>query len=219
MLEWINEYNKTHNDEYLPYTILGKYFAIWNPGHRLANNNGYVYIHRLEAEKLLGRPLKKEECVHHKDENKLNNSLDNLMIFATIGDHTAFHNGCNVYCKNGIWYAESKPQYNLCPICNINYKYNRSKMCSSCAAKIRQQNLTSNNMIQYKRNSRKPSKEILERLINYYPMTYIGKLYGVSDKAVVKWCKSYNLPYYRNDIKSFRNNNNIPIPITPIYFL
>lgn len=40
---------------------------------------------------------------------------------------------------------------------------------------------------------RKPSKETLQGLIWKFPTTNIGTLFGVSDKAVEKWCKSYNL--------------------------
>lgn len=36
-------------------------------------------------------------------------------------------------------------------------------------------------------------------------MTRIGQKYGVSDKAVVKWCKKFNLPFKYQDIKDFFN--------------
>ena len=71
----------------------GQYLAVMMPSHHLACKDGYVYIHRLKAEEKLGRQLKPGECVHHIDENKLNNELDNLMIFKTKADHTAFHHG------------------------------------------------------------------------------------------------------------------------------
>jgi hypothetical protein len=38
-----------------------------------------------------------------------------------------------------------------------------------------------------------PPKEILQDLIWKYPTTKIAKMYSVSDKAVEKWCKKYNL--------------------------
>lgn len=41
--------------------------------------------------------------------------------------------------------------------------------------------------------TRKPTKETLMGLIWNFPTTNIGTLFGVSDKAVEKWCKSYNL--------------------------
>jgi hypothetical protein len=38
-----------------------------------------------------------------------------------------------------------------------------------------------------------PSKDKLEQLIKEKPFTQIGKEYGVSDNAVRKWCKKYNI--------------------------
>jgi len=43
------------------------------------------------------------------------------------------------------------------------------------------------------RKTERPSKEELENLINSYPMTTIAKRYGVSDNAIRKWAKSYNI--------------------------
>lgn len=38
--------------------------------------------HRLVMQQMMGRILKKEENVHHKDGNKLNNQADNLELWA-----------------------------------------------------------------------------------------------------------------------------------------
>lgn len=47
--------------------------------------------HRIVAEQMLGRPLKPGEVVHHIDENKRNNSPENLMVFASQKEHAAYH--------------------------------------------------------------------------------------------------------------------------------
>ncbi|WP_162510954.1 HNH endonuclease [Treponema endosymbiont of Eucomonympha sp.] len=39
------------------------------------------YVHRWVEEKKLGRKLKAEEVVHHKDGNTLNNSPGNLKVY------------------------------------------------------------------------------------------------------------------------------------------
>lgn len=39
----------------------------------------------------------------------------------------------------------------------------------------------------------RPSKEVLTNLIKQYPMAHIGKMFSVSDNAVRKWCKRYNI--------------------------
>jgi hypothetical protein len=52
------------------------------------SKDGYIVGHRrrLEhrriAERVLGRPLTKDECVHHIDENPANNAPDNLIILS-----------------------------------------------------------------------------------------------------------------------------------------
>ena len=52
-------------------------------------------------------------------------------------------------------------------------------------------------------NSNKPDKETLIKDI--YDLkgnfTRIGKKYGVSDNAVRKWCKKYEIPYRSSDYK------------------
>lgn len=46
--------------------------------------------HRVVAEALLGRPLKPDEHVHHRDEDKHNNSPENLVVLSAT-DHLALH--------------------------------------------------------------------------------------------------------------------------------
>ena len=59
--------------------------------------NGYQrhgnkrYVHRTIAERVLGRPLKDKECVHHVDENKSNNSHTNLVICKDQKYHKLLH--------------------------------------------------------------------------------------------------------------------------------
>lgn len=48
-------------------------------------------LHRRVAETALGRPLTPADIVHHKDENKANNTPANLEV-QTRGAHTILHN-------------------------------------------------------------------------------------------------------------------------------
>lgn len=73
-------------------TINSKGYAlIFMPEHPRADIKGYVYEHLLVMEEFLGRPLTMAETVHHLDGNKSNNALGNLVLFATKGMHTKFH--------------------------------------------------------------------------------------------------------------------------------
>lgn len=47
------------------------------------------------------------------------------------------------------------------------------------------------------RKVKRPSRDELKFKLRHFPMIYIGKHYGVSDNAVKKWCKKYNLPSAR----------------------
>lgn len=49
------------------------------------------HLHRIVAELKLGRPLNPGEVVHHIDNNKRNNSPDNLMVFASQAEHAKWH--------------------------------------------------------------------------------------------------------------------------------
>lgn len=67
------------------------YWYLFLPEHPCAGKQGYVAEHRIIMERKVGRTLKKEECVHHIDGNKKNNSEDNLELYATHGQHTLHH--------------------------------------------------------------------------------------------------------------------------------
>jgi hypothetical protein len=67
------------------------YIEILMPDHPRSNKQGYVKQSILVMENFLGRHLEKEEVVHHKDRNKTNDVIDNLILFASNSDHVRFH--------------------------------------------------------------------------------------------------------------------------------
>jgi len=79
------------------------YIAYYLPEHHLADGSGRVYQHMIVAEQMLGRKLNQEEVVHHKDRNRSNNSVDNLMVFKTVSDHTAYHMGCDIVLDGDVY--------------------------------------------------------------------------------------------------------------------
>lgn len=76
----------------------------------------------------------------------------------------------------------------FCPICGKEIT-NTANMCRECY-NIRQRKVKD-----------RPSKEELSELIKTKSFVEVGKMYGVSDNSVRHWCKSYNLPYRKKDIK------------------
>lgn len=53
----------------------------------MARKDGYIMEHRLVMAMHLGRMLARTEVVHHKDHNTRNNSIENLQLFSTNGEH------------------------------------------------------------------------------------------------------------------------------------
>lgn len=59
-------------------------------GAPMADCRGYAYEHRIVMSKMLGRPLRPDELVHHKDENRQNNATSNLEV-VTRFEHKVLH--------------------------------------------------------------------------------------------------------------------------------
>lgn len=185
---------------------MGKYLCEFAPDNPRATKEGYVYTHVLVAEKKLGRYLKPEECVHHIDEDKHNNSLDNLIVFKTNADHAAFHKGVEKVQDGDVWYCPSKRIYDkeICPVCNINYKDAKAEMCIDCWSKLNKTFIKDTNV-------ERPSRELLKNKIRTSNFTQIGREYNVADNTVRKWCEVYGLPYSSRIIKSLSDDEWINI--------
>lgn len=158
----------------------GKYLAVYLPSHHLASKKGTVYIHRLVAERKLNRPLLKTEYVHHIDGDKYNNDEENLLVFRSVADHSAYHNGCCIMLLNDVWIALVKKSIkpSICPLCGNEMKTTAST-CQSCYKKLKASHI--------------PDSETLKKLLKEYSYEKIGTMYGITGKAVRKWCDKYNI--------------------------
>lgn len=169
-------------------SLLGQYEYIIDKFHPRASSEGCVYVHVIVAEQKLGRFLLPEEVVHHKDLNKLNNDPENIMVFASIADHSRFHgNNCDESLlsinSNGAYVYPQKKYY--CIDCGAETtRY--AMRCKSCFEKQRI----------HDRKVERPSAEKLFNVLSelHGNFTKVGKMFNVSDNAVRKWCKIYDLP-------------------------
>ena len=52
------------------------------------------------------------------------------------------------------------------------------------------------------RTTERPSRELLKNLVRTKPFLEIGKMYGVSDNSIKKWCIAEGIPSKKKDIKT-----------------
>ena len=66
------------------------YVSVYYPNHPCSNKEGYIMEHVLIMEKLIKRHLFINECVHHKNEIKDDNRVENLALM-TRNEHASYH--------------------------------------------------------------------------------------------------------------------------------
>lgn len=66
------------------------YVRVYAPMHKEANSWGYVYEHRVIAERIVGRELAPGEVVHHKNGERWDNRPDNLEVMGAR-EHGRLH--------------------------------------------------------------------------------------------------------------------------------
>lgn len=93
------------------------------------------------------------------------------------------------YIKTGYKYPlRTRRIIHYCIDCGVEITSTATR-CVSCANLLRP--------------SSKPERDILKQEIRAMSFTELGKKYKVSDTAVKKWCKTYNLPHKKSDIKLY----------------
>ena len=171
---------------------LNGYRLLHLPEHYEALENktmgGWVYEHRVIAMEMIGRPLRPDEEVHHLDEDRSNNHPENLLVL-TKSQHMKLHGWLR---RIGVDPKDYPTK--ICKQCKTPLSTEQEHYCSpECR-------------ILGARTVDRPTKEVLEAEVLLMPMTKIGKKYGVSDNAVRKWCRAYDIDIparyaiYRNSV-------------------
>jgi len=75
------------------------YICVLSREHPFCNKQGYVYEHRLIMEKCIGRYLKPKEVIHHINEKRYDNRVENLMLFPNDIAHRKIRHNSRI--KNG----------------------------------------------------------------------------------------------------------------------
>ena len=79
----------------------------------------------------------------------------------------------------------------LCKNCGITMsKYTQNNLCRSCYSK-------STRLVE------RPNRDELKNLIRSTSFVALARKYGVSDKAITKWCIAENLPCRKSEIKAY----------------
>lgn len=128
--------------------------------------------------------------IHHKDSDYKNSYEDNLEVLCP-NCHSLTEN----YCSRGNGRADRKKYYmtNVCVDCGKPIA-NTSIRCSECNNKYKVATHLTQLPI---------TKEELKHLIREKPFTEVGKMFNISDNGIRRWCKNFNLPTTKKEIKNY----------------
>jgi Zn finger protein HypA/HybF involved in hydrogenase expression len=127
--------------------------------------------------------------LEHKNGNNRDNRLQNLILLCP-----------NCHSQTDTFTGKKRKKHLNCDSCQISItKHSESGLCRSCAANV--------NNYQNRKVKDRPSKQELLKLILEKPFTQIANEYMVSDNAIRKWCKTYDLPYRKKEIESLKIKN------------
>lgn len=210
-----NKGNKCPNGKYVPFTdyISGDY---------------YITSFKLHS-KILREGLKERICescgntvwmgvdipleIHHIDGNKNNNQLDNLQFLcpnchALTSNYRGKNKGkSNKIVKKNV-NKEQKDIFKIQSANNLSEKKSnkkKTKYCIDCGEPISAQATRCIKCYDNYRlaNVHMPSREYLKGAIRSKSFLSIGRDFNLTDNAIRRWCKKYDLPYRTKDIRSY----------------
>lgn len=128
--------------------------------------------------------------LHHINGDHNDNRLENLILLCP---------NCHSLTENYSG-RKLKSEQKYCPDCHRPIGKN-SIYCKHCSPKYH------NNSNAKVAKEDRPSKEKLLELIKTKSFCEIGRIYGVSDNSIRKWCKKEGLPSTKTELKEYLLNN------------
>jgi len=173
----------------------------WSKSQQLKDWSEYKSKTSIKPHLISLRGHKCEECkldlwlespipleLHHIDGNRTNNELENLqLVCPNCHAFTDNYRGKNIFVpekiKKNTYHKRNKEKINkTCKDCTKQISPKATR-CKSCTATLKQST-----------RSKRPSQEqLLEDRRILKSFSAIGRKYSVSDNAVRKWFKTYNL--------------------------
>lgn len=172
---WISYYNA--NSPFFGYNLLEGGATTFFKNSRVLSEEEVE-----EIKKLLRKNISQTEIA------RLFNVNQGTISDINVGD-SWFSSDENYPIRKKQDYYQNIRNKHFCPFCG-KLITSKANVCRECAGKNR-------------RVVERPSREILKKEIFKFSFLEIGRKYGVSDNAVRKWCKEYNLPYKKSDIIKF----------------
>ena len=125
--------------------------------------------------------------LHHINGNHTDNRIENLQILCP-----------NCHSQTENYGTKNIKKHNHCVDCGKEIALN-STWCPQCAVK--------HNRVYKVRKNDRPDKDELLKMIMTKPFTEIGRMYGVTDNAIRKWCINMGLPSTKKELKLYNPEN------------
>jgi len=165
--------------------------SLWKDGKKLNK-----YVHQLVASAFIPNPKNYSE-INHIDYNKEDNCVENLEWC------THLENMIDLSNKKYDGYKDSHNMLSThkCKDCGREVSY-KAIRCKACAAKL----IAKGKSPFLHKNKRPLTKEEINSSLTKTNgnFTESAKDFNMTDNALRKWCKKYNLPTHSRDWRAFR---------------
>lgn len=132
-----------------------------------------------------------------------------LIPFQDIGEKYGISKRTLYYINRGEVHYIDGEHY---PLRNVDTMSKPVYHCNNCGKRIATNSYLCKGCSNiFQRKVARPSRDELKCLIRTNSFRELGNRFGVSDKAVSKWCVSYNLPSRRCDINNINDDDWVSI--------